>query len=75
MLTEIILLIVLLLLSGLFSGSETALTTVTRYKVSLYVKQKRRGSPSLGTEAARNCDAISEARHVVDARLLPGQEA
>lgn len=44
---ELILLAVLIGLSGIFSGSETALVSITRFKVRLYVKQDRRGSAQL----------------------------
>ncbi len=47
MLTEIIILLVLFVLSGFFSGSETALTTVSKARVSAYVSEGRTGATAL----------------------------
>ncbi len=44
---EVLFLSVLVLLSAFFSASETAITTISRSKVSLFKKQGRRGSVSL----------------------------
>ena len=45
--TDIVILIVLVILSGLFSGSETALMSLNKAKVNALVKQRRRGSEAL----------------------------
>ncbi len=45
--TQIIILGVLILLSGFFSGSETALMSLSMIKVKALVKQKRRGALAL----------------------------
>ena len=44
---EVIILLILLLLSGFFSGSETALTAVSTVRVEAFVKQGRTGSRAL----------------------------
>lgn len=45
--TQITILVVLVILSGFFSGSETALMSISTIKVKALVKQKRRGSLAL----------------------------
>ena len=45
--TDIMILVVLLILSGFFSGIETALTTLNSIKVQAFVKQKKKGSLTL----------------------------
>ena len=47
MVTEMITLLVLFVLSGFFSGSETALTTVSKARVSAYLKAGRAGAKAL----------------------------
>ena len=47
MVTEIIILLILFVLSGFFSGSETALTTVSKARVSAYRSEGRRGAKAL----------------------------
>ncbi len=47
MVIEIIILLVLFVLSGFFSGSETALTTVSKARVSAYLSQGRTGAKAL----------------------------
>ncbi len=44
---ELLALLVLFVLSAFFSGSETALTAVTKARVSAYVSERRRGAASL----------------------------
>lgn len=44
---EIITLSILIVLSAFFSGSETALVSITRFKVNLFLKKGRKGSNSL----------------------------
>jgi CBS domain containing-hemolysin-like protein len=44
---EVFNLIILILLSGFFSASETALVAVSRFKVNLFVKRNKRGAQSL----------------------------
>jgi CBS domain containing-hemolysin-like protein len=44
---EIFVLLILLLLSGFFSGSETALTTLTMVRVEAYLEQGRTGARAL----------------------------
>lgn len=44
---EIITLSILIVLSAFFSGSETALVSITRFKVNLFLKKDRKGSNSL----------------------------
>lgn len=50
---QIILLVVLILLSGFFSGSEVALLSVTTVRVRMLVKEKRVGSSALARLKAR----------------------
>ncbi|MBD3164700.1 DUF21 domain-containing protein [Candidatus Woesearchaeota archaeon] len=45
--SEIISLIILIGLSGIFSGSETALISVSRFKVGFFLKKKKKGSVAL----------------------------
>ena len=45
--TDIINLIILIGLSALFSGSETALISISRFKVDFFLKKKKRGSMAL----------------------------
>ena len=44
---DIIILIILLILSGFFSGTEIALVSVSKIKARTLLKQKRRGAKSL----------------------------
>ena len=44
---QILILLVMLLLSGFFSGAETALTSVTMTRVETLLKEKKRGAKSL----------------------------
>ena len=44
---EVFILIVLLILSGIFSASETALVAISRFKVGLFIKKKKNGSIAL----------------------------
>jgi len=44
---DIIILLVLFLLSGFFSGSETALTSLSMARVKVFLKEKRHGAKSL----------------------------
>ena len=46
---EILLLLVLLVLSGFFSGSETALTSLSRARAQSLSKQQRPGAKALWT--------------------------
>ncbi len=45
--SEIIILAALIVLSGFFSGSETALVSVSRFKVEFFLKNQKKGSSSL----------------------------
>ena len=45
--TQIIILFILLILSGFFSGMETALMSLSTLKVNSLVKQKKKGSKTL----------------------------
>lgn len=45
--TQILILIILLVLSGFFSGIETALMSVSRIKIESLLRQKKRGSKTL----------------------------
>lgn len=47
MVTEIVTLLVLFVLSGFFSGSETALTTISKARVSAYFAEGRTGAKAL----------------------------
>lgn len=44
---EVIILVVLIILSGIFSASETALVSISRFKVDLFAKKNKKGSKSL----------------------------
>lgn len=44
---QIIVLVLLLILSGFFSGVETAFMTISRFKLKTLVKQKKKGAESL----------------------------
>jgi len=50
---DLIILIILLFLSGFFSGSEVALLSVTPVRVRTYLKEKRKGSAALGRLKAK----------------------
>ncbi len=47
MVTETVILVVLFVLSGFFSGSETALTTISKAKVTAFLTQGRSGAKAL----------------------------
>ena len=44
---EIFILVILIVLSGIFSASETALVAISRFNVELFAKKKRKGSIAL----------------------------
>lgn len=45
--SEILILIVLLILSGFFSGTEVALISIGKIKARTFLKQRKRGSKTL----------------------------